>query len=1351
MIARREAARIRIFCRDCIMSRMTLAAIALLVTGATGAPACAPAARLSAAERGAEVVHVAPPTGIWVSAGSEENEILGNTFEDIAAHAVVLEGGRNRVETRGARDGVRDPGSGNRLSLAPDGLEAVRRLTDRFIAAWNDDFPDLVARFYADDAVLTSAAGTALEGRYAIVESFLRPNVARIGGMRPAGDPQISGAGDTITLDGRYRARFAPAPDSVTIRVSNRWVLQSDGSWLITASSFDLPTDEMDGPIRSRFIHSDGTRLHYLDFGGDGLPLVFIPSANRTAYTYIDFAARFTDRHRVLALTRRGSGQSGGAAGEAITNVARLARDVLALLDSLGIERAIVIDRWTEIPVFLAEQHPERLAALVMLRGVPPEPDPFELRARDVTRLLEMYDRAGAAMFGGDPNRSGPRREDWYEPRFRRTGAKIEVPTLLFMIESATPRWAVEWEFRVGLADEVATDPQSFPDSLSRSYFQRLAADAQLQAAVQAFYQDAFAPAWQAAERAFFDAFSNPRMVRLEGENPRSYYQYRHSPELIFPHIRDFLAEVGDREQGRSDAAASGSDIVHVAPPMGEPEADRASIVAALAQVRPGGTVQFAPGTYLIGEIIPVPIPSVMLLGHPQGTTLRGCTPDEYEEMESDAAAAGDDWRARFIAVRGCGTFEFTGGHATVRGFGLEYTRMGLILGCCHADREHRPTEGGYIIEGNTFRNSGNGVRPGLLSTEPTVIRGNRFINTYHAVSAMGGHLHVLDNDMSVPDPDRVPGVGHPSFAISFCGDHNVVAGNRIEGYLVGVEIHAWGEGCRHNVIRDNTVLVRRIRLAAEPGIGRSGESDSTIVGVPVALLNESGNALLEHNLIEGNRILGAEGIGIEVLRASRNRVINNTITGIRARDPFPGNTLGYTPEWQEANGSAIWVSRGSEENEILGNTFEDIASDAIVLEGDRNRVDTRDAGDSVRDLGSGNRVSPPPAAQPSRQEGEPIVIGQRLTLRSHVLGEDRQVLIRLPDGYDGATERYPVIYVLDGDTHFLHLSEAARVLGDRVPGLIVVGVTNPERDRDLTPNEAREPFVIPVPFSADTVRFQLDTAAARADDFLRFLHEELVPFIDGRYRTAPFRLLFGHSLGGLFTTHAFLTRPESFHAYIASSPSLVFYRSALEQMVPERMTTDAFEGRFFFSTVGEEEPWNVWGDGTLAWAFERFRPAGLRWWHRVLAGEAHGTVSYLTAYDGLRAIFSDYAIPVPTFVAGDLPALEAHLARASRIYGYEIAIPERLVNWMGRERLGFGDVAGAIRIFHRNVELHAGSPGAYDSLAEALEAAGELEEALRNRDEAVRRAEETGDRRLETFRRKRDALRGRVAAGSDG
>jgi hypothetical protein len=78
-----------------------------------------------------------------------------------------------------------------------------------------------------------------------------------------------------------------------------------------------------------------------------------------------------------------------------------------------------------------------------------------------------------------------------------------------------------------------------------------------------------------------------------------------------------------------------------------------------------------------------------------------------------------------------------------------------------------------------------------------------------------------------------------------------------------------------------------------------------------------------------------------------------------------PRGATGVDLDWRTANGSGIWVSRGSDENELMGNTFQDIAAHAIVLEGDRNRVEIRRAGDTVRDVGNDNRVSEPVTRRP--------------------------------------------------------------------------------------------------------------------------------------------------------------------------------------------------------------------------------------------------------------------------------------------------------------------------------------------------------------------------------------------------
>jgi parallel beta-helix repeat protein len=357
-------------------------------------------------------------------------------------------------------------------------------------------------------------------------------------------------------------------------------------------------------------------------------------------------------------------------------------------------------------------------------------------------------------------------------------------------------------------------------------------------------------------------------------------------------------------------AAAPASDVVRVAPPTGERELDRASILAALERVRPGGTVQFAAGTYLMGgEIIRVSVPRVTLLGHPEGTTLRGCDPGEFPS--EGRAEFGDQ----------CNGLELAGGWETVRDL---------------------------------------------------------------SVQIYGGTVHLLDNDISVPEPEKVQLVGFPLEGVHLARpfdlhesvegertcENNVIAANRIDGVTEGIMVTANEPGiiCRNNVIRDNTIAVRRAHPPTMPGFIRvHDQTDSTLIGVPLALRGVAGESTLEDNLIEGNVIVGAEGLGIEIRNASRNKIVNNTVTRVVRREPFPGNSfvamplIGGNPEaWRGANGSGIWISPGSDGNEIVGNTFEDIAADAIVLEGDRNRVETRSASDAVRDVGAGNRGTRP-------------------------------------------------------------------------------------------------------------------------------------------------------------------------------------------------------------------------------------------------------------------------------------------------------------------------------------------------------------------------------------------------------
>src|SRR5882724_7629296 len=84
----------------------------------------------------------------------------------------------------------------------------------------------------------------------------------------------------------------------------------------------------------------------------------------------------------------------------------------------------------------------------------------------------------------------------------------------------------------------------------------------------------------------------------------------------------------------------------------------------------------------------------------------------------------------------------------------------------------------------------------------------------------------------------------------------------------------------------------------------------------------------------------------------------------------------------------------------------------------------------------------------------------EKLTIKSSVLGEDRIILVRTPPGYEKSKLAYPVLYMTDGDAHIGHTASTIEFLSrnGRMPEMIVVGITNTDRTRDLTPTKATGP-----------------------------------------------------------------------------------------------------------------------------------------------------------------------------------------------------------------------------------------------------------------------------------------------------
>ena len=118
---------------------------------------------------------------------------------------------------------------------------------------------------------------------------------------------------------------------------------------------------------KSDFVTINSVRLHYLDWGGVGPTLIFLTGMGSSAYIFGNFAPRFTDKFRVLALTRRGQGDSDYP--ETGYDADTLTEDIRLFMDSLNIEKAILAGHslaGVELTHFAAT-HPTRVEKLVYL------------------------------------------------------------------------------------------------------------------------------------------------------------------------------------------------------------------------------------------------------------------------------------------------------------------------------------------------------------------------------------------------------------------------------------------------------------------------------------------------------------------------------------------------------------------------------------------------------------------------------------------------------------------------------------------------------------------------------------------------------------------------------------------------------------------------------------------------------------------------------------------------------------------------------------------------------------------------------------------------------------------------
>jgi predicted alpha/beta superfamily hydrolase len=335
--------------------------------------------------------------------------------------------------------------------------------------------------------------------------------------------------------------------------------------------------------------------------------------------------------------------------------------------------------------------------------------------------------------------------------------------------------------------------------------------------------------------------------------------------------------------------------------------------------------------------------------------------------------------------------------------------------------------------------------------------------------------------------------------------------------------------------------------------------------------------------------------------------------------------------------------------------------------------------------------------------EGEDVVIAKSIPFTSKILNRDMEILVYLPDGYEADTSTYPVLY--DTNTFFCFTYDCGTVelltRSADMPGMIVVGVPPLENGYVPTPFEDR------------------GENPKTADLSLQFFKEELIPFIEKNYRTNDFRVLYGHSVGGLFTMYALFNYPELFTAYIAGSPWFQtndqYWLKNIEKMAKNR----DLSGKFLFMTVGKEEAQltiDTYAD--LEKWMNNQTLKGLAWKSAWLEGD-HGSMVGRNIYDGLTFIFKGWKIPNDVIRTRDVSAIDDYVktnkAKWGK-YGFEqsLIIPEPRLNSWGYALIRMKELEKAIEIFEYVIKLYPKSFNAHDSLAEGHLIKGDKENAIK-------------------------------------
>ncbi len=268
--------------------------------------------------------------------------------------------------------------------------------------------------------------------------------------------------------------------------------------------------------------------------------------------------------------------------------------------------------------------------------------------------------------------------------------------------------------------------------------------------------------------------------------------------------------------------------------------------------------------------------------------------------------------------------------------------------------------------------------------------------------------------------------------------------------------------------------------------------------------------------------------------------------------------------------------------------------------------------------------------------------------IRSKFIDQTFEIRVQVPFSKKDGSEKFPVLYLTDVnsqlDTGLIHFMQ----IGGELRRFITVGIGYPVdhvlgadalRARDLTPTFGERPeYNLPIEGVAPVLT---EKKSGAAPEFLRFIREQLMPFINSHYNTIPQETTYsGHSLGGLFGLYVLFNQPDTFKNYMIGSPSIWWDNNLPLKWAENYIKSEIpLNAKVYLAVGGREEVVGgvKYGMTSNVYALESMlvnaKVPGLDLKTEIFPQEEHISAIYMIHSRGLRYAFGRGCV---IFVPGD-------------------------------------------------------------------------------------------------------------------